>query len=106
MRNSSKEIILTFAIIISIYTLIIGVNTILFSIDKIIITTTTITYLDIEGGFYGILGDDGNHYDPIRIPELFKLDGLRVEFIALRRDDLASFHMWRIIIQILSIQPV
>ncbi|MFX1575508.1 MAG: hypothetical protein ACFFB0_22455 [Promethearchaeota archaeon] len=106
MRNSSKEIILSFAIIISFCTLITEVITILFSKDKIIMTTATITYLNIEGGFYGIVGDDGNHYDPIRLPGFFKLDGLRVEFLALRRDDLTSFHMWGIIIQILSIQPV
>ena len=28
----------------------------------------TITYINLEGGFYGIVADDGEHYVPINLP--------------------------------------
>lgn len=39
-----------------------------------------ISYQDLEGGFWGILGDDGCKYLPIDgLPESFQKDELRVE---------------------------
>ena len=42
--------------------------------------TGRIQYNDFEGGFYGIVSDDGEHYDPKNLPDDFKEDGLRVGF--------------------------
>ena len=50
----------------------------------------TITYINLEGGFYGIVADDGEHYVPINLPSEFKVDGLRVRFKGKIRDDLVS----------------
>ncbi len=51
------------------------------SVDTGIVKGTgTIVYLNFEGGFYGIIADNGEHYDPINLPSEFKKDGLRVRF--------------------------
>jgi len=73
---------------------------------EIVVETGTITYLDFEGGFYGIVADDGEHYDPINLPSEFKEDGLRVMFIGKIREDLGSFHMWGKIIELTSIKKL
>src|SRR3972149_7387718 len=62
--------------------------------------TGTVRFNPIEGGFYGIVGDYGEHYDPINLGKEFQVDGLSVRFEAKKRDDLASFHMWGTLIEI------
>lgn len=62
--------------------------------------TGEIIYLDFEGGFYGIIGDHGGHYEPINLPSEYKVNGLRVSFRAKIRDDLGSYHMWGTIIEL------
>ena len=69
-------------------------------------TSGTVTYIDLEGGFYGIIGDNQENYDPINLPDEFQQEGLRITFTAKYRDDLASIHMWGRIIEILQIQAI
>lgn len=66
----------------------------------------TIKYLDLEGGFYGIIADNGEYYDPINLPSRFEKDGLRVWFKGKIRGDLGSFHMWGTIIELIAIEEV
>ena len=66
--------------------------------------TGKITRVQIEGGFWGILSDDGTKYDPIYLPDEFKIDGLQVKFKVKIRDDLAVFHMWGTIVEIVKIE--
>jgi len=66
----------------------------------------TIIYLDIECGFYGIIADDGEHYDPINLPSEFEVDSLRVKFKGKIRDDLFSFHMWGTLIELIYIKKL
>jgi len=40
----------------------------------------TIRHFALEGGFYGIIADDGSKYLPVNLPSQFKVDSLRVEF--------------------------
>jgi hypothetical protein len=63
----------------------------------------TVTYLGFEGGFFGIVGDDGKHYDPVDMPQEFKVDGLRVRFTA-NFTDFMSYHMWGYIVRLVSIE--
>jgi inhibitor of cysteine peptidase len=69
-------------------------------------TIGTIKYISLEGGFYGIIGDDAQHYDPINLAKEFQVDGKRIVFKYKVRTDLASFHMWGMIIEILDIQEL
>ena len=41
--------------------------------------TGKLSYQDLEGGFWGIIGDDGEKYKPIEgIPEILQKEGLQV----------------------------
>ena len=68
--------------------------------------TGTIRYIDLEGGFYGIIGDDQEHYDPINLPEAYKQDNVRVEYKARLAPNQMSDHMWGKIIYILEIEQL
>jgi len=61
--------------------------------QDIISETGTVKYIDLEGGFFGIIGDSGKKYDPINLSEEFQRDNLRVSFDAKIREDMVSVHM-------------
>lgn len=69
-------------------------------------TTGTIKHQGLEGGFWGIVGDDGQNYDPANLAPEFQKEDLRVSFEAVTRPDAASFHMWGTIVEIKSIQKL
>lgn len=71
--------------------------------DGLIHGKGTVKYLSFEGGFYGVVGDDGKNYDPINMPQEFKVDGLRVQFTA-NLTDYLSFHMWGYVTKLFSIE--
>jgi len=54
----------------------------------------TVRYLLLEGGFYGIITDDGEHYDPVNLPREFQVDSLRVYFEGKVLHGIYSVHMW------------
>jgi len=54
----------------------------------------TITYLDLEGGFFGLIADEGAKYDLLNLDEVFQQDGLRVRFRVRLRPDVATIRMW------------
>lgn len=64
----------------------------------------TVQFVELEGGFYGIVADDGQRYDPTNLDEAYEEDGLRVRFRARERDDLMSIRMWGRIVEIISIE--
>jgi putative hemolysin len=66
----------------------------------------TITYVDLEGGFYGIVADDGMQYLPANLPEEYRTDGLRVAFSADPADDGAGIQMWGTPVEIRSIERI
>jgi inhibitor of cysteine peptidase len=66
--------------------------------------TGTVKFVDLEGGFYGIVGDDGQNYDPMNLDQTYQEDGLRVRFQAKIRQDMASIHMWGKIIELTRIE--
>ena len=66
----------------------------------------TITYINLEGGFYGIMADDGEHYVPINLPSEFKVDGLRVRFKGKIRDDLVSIYMCGTLLELIYIKKL
>jgi len=69
--------------------------------------TGTVEYIGLEGGFYGIVGDDGDGYDPSgSLPQEFAVDGLRVSFSVRICEDCASFHMWGYVVEIISISQL
>ncbi len=69
-------------------------------------TTGTVQYIELEGGFYGIVADDGRRFDPTNLDESFKEDGLRVHLRGRVLEDAVSIRMWGTIIEIVSIERV
>lgn len=54
----------------------------------------TVTYQDIEGGFYGILGDDGKKILPLNLDARYRVDGMRVSFEYEEAGDTITIQMW------------
>ena len=68
--------------------------------------TGTVKYIELEGSFYGIVGDDGQQYDPMNLDQTYQKDGLRIHFQAKIRQDITSIHMWGTIIEITKIEKL
>jgi hypothetical protein len=65
--------------------------------------TGTVTYYTLEGGFWVIKGDDHQPYDPLNLDKSYQIEGLRVRFRALLRNDMFSFRGAGPIVEILEI---
>ncbi|GEM_PF-1115116 len=63
-----------------------------------------IAHQPIEGGFYGIIDQSGNRYNPLNLPEEFKQDGLAVRFRVKHRPDVVTFRMWGKNVEIVEIE--
>lgn len=74
--------------------------------ENVISGTGTVVYIRLEGGFYGIMGDDGKRYYPLNLPEEYRVEGLRVRFEGVIRSDVATFHMWGTPVELKSIEPL
>lgn len=76
------------------------------SADKRISVTGTVRFIEINGGFWGIVGDDGKHYDPMDLDPQLQEDGLRVRFEAVPETDMMSSRMWGAMIRLIHIETV
>lgn len=74
--------------------------------DDVISGTATVSYVDLEGGFYGLVTDDERRLVPDTLAERFRRDGLRVRFRAVRLDSTFSIRMWGQPIDLLDIARV
>lgn len=54
----------------------------------------TITHVEVEGGFWGIMSDDGIPYRPVDgLPKDFLQEGLRIK-ATVERAQVVSSYMW------------
>jgi len=74
--------------------------------EVIVVGTGEIQHIDLEGGFYGIVSDDDEHYDPINLPDDFKEDGLLVSFKLAVLENQVSYHMWGEVVRIINIEKL
>jgi len=74
--------------------------------DGLIQGLATVRYQDLEGGFWGLIADDGQKYDPLELDEALQQDGLRVRFSARPDPDRMSTHMWGQIVELVEIEAV
>lgn len=75
-------------------------------LDNYVEGTGRIQYNDFEGGFYGIVSDDGEHYDPKNLPDDFKEDGLLVSFKLAVLENQVSYHMWGEVVRLINIEKL
>ena len=84
-----------------------GTPVLLVRIDAIesegISTTGTVTFIELEGGFFGIVTPSGEKYLPLNLLREFQVDGLIVSFTAREAKDTATISMWGIPVEIESI---
>jgi inhibitor of cysteine peptidase len=66
----------------------------------------TVKYISLEGGFYGITTDDNKNLDPLNLSKEFQVDGKRISFKYVEKKDMASFHMWGTIVEIIEIKEL
>ena len=66
----------------------------------------TISMITTDGGFFGIVSDDGSLYVPGKIDPLFQVDGLRVTYLVLERHDREDPHNWGIPVDLLELVQV
>jgi hypothetical protein len=65
----------------------------------------TVEYVNENGGFYGVIGDDGTRYVPLNMMDEFKRDGITVIFEAVMEDG-SPDRAWGTPIRILDIAEV
>jgi inhibitor of cysteine peptidase len=66
----------------------------------------TVTFVDLEGGFYGIIGDDGTRYYPLQLDEPYKIDGLRVAFEYEPVKDMVTIQTWGDPVNLMFIEKI
>jgi len=66
--------------------------------------TGTVKYVDLEGGFYGLVTDEGQKLDPVNLPEPFKKDGLRIQARVEEAKGRVSTHMWGPLVRIVEVK--
>lgn len=72
--------------------------------ERTISGTGVIKYIDIEGGFYGIIADDGQKFLPRNLPTDFKKDGLRIAFQVKLLTGVVSIQMWGKPVEVVSME--
>ncbi len=72
--------------------------------QQIVAANGTITYVDLEGGFYGIVAEDGTRYLPLNLSEEYRVDGMNVTFVASVQEDTVTIQQWGTPVEILSIE--
>lgn len=91
---------------ISIFILLLVFTTINCSNEEEFMARGTVQFIQLEGGFYGIVGDDNKQYEPKNLPKEYEQDGLKVEFNYKKAEGGASIYMWGEIIEILQIRKL
>jgi hypothetical protein len=63
-----------------------------------------IKYVELEGGFFGIMTEDGTKYFPEYLEQDFKQDGLGVRVQAKAQEQILGIQMWGNPIEIIKIE--
>lgn len=66
--------------------------------------TGTITFINLEGGFFGIITEDQIKHNPINLDDTLKSDGLNVSYSFEEDTDTFFCHQWGTIITITEIE--
>lgn len=61
-----------------------------------------VKYIDLEGGFWGIVDKEGRNWFPLNFPEQLKTEGAEVTLTLREMPDQASAAMWGTPVRILS----
>jgi hypothetical protein len=73
--------------------------------DKKVSAKGTVIHFDFEGGFYGIVTDNGKHYLPENLNKEFQHDSLRVYFEGIITDKV-TIQQWGRTIKLTKIEKI
>ena len=73
--------------------------------SKIKIKGTT-AHQQVESGFWSIIGEDGQQWRPVNMPEQLKFEGKKVVVTAREVEEEASIFMWGVPIRIIAFHTV
>jgi hypothetical protein len=74
-------------------------------LDPTITMTGNVTWVNLGGGFYGIMGNDGNLYIPSNLAKKFMKNEFQVDFRAAKiNENLGRSRLWGIPVEILDIE--
>ncbi len=74
--------------------------------ENVVSGVGTVRYVDLEGGFYGLVVGDSARYNPQNLAPEFQEDGLRVRFRAAVQEGMMTTQMWGRPVEILDILRV
>ena len=75
--------------------------------DSTVTGTGTIDYIEPEGGFYAIVADSGEQYDPgATLPDDFHQDGLRVRFEVTPQPGAITTRQWGTRVTVESVEEM
>lgn len=66
--------------------------------------SATVTYIPQSGGFWGLVGEQGEEWRPISMPEQLKYNGKQVQVVLEETEDDFSIYMWGTPVNIVSFQ--
>ena len=67
-------------------------------------TIGIVSYVDLEGGFYGIITEKGVQHNPVNLHVDFRVDGLRISYKYKTLRNVASIQMWGTSVEILEVR--
>jgi len=60
-------------------------------------------WISLEGGFYGLVAEDGRKFLPLNLPDDFRKDGLKTRVRGMIKEDVATIYMWGTPLEIIEI---
>jgi hypothetical protein len=72
--------------------------------EKEIIFIAKVRWISLEGGFYGLVAEDGEKFLPLNLPDDFRKDGLMSRVRGIIKKDVATIYMWGTPLEIVEIE--
>ncbi|MFS1424345.1 hypothetical protein [Shewanella sp. 10N.286.48.B5] len=72
----------------------------------IVMLEGTVRFFDLEGGFWGILTDDGQQILPSNLAKEYQKDGLRLSFSTTEVTDMMTIQQWGILSTLSNIEVI
>ncbi|KQC04177.1 MAG: hypothetical protein APR53_03805 [Methanoculleus sp. SDB] len=73
--------------------------------EQVLSGTGTITFVPEDGGFYGIVTEDGTRYRPLNLDDPYRAPGVRVIFAGKVRSDRIGIGQWGLPVDLITIRP-
>jgi hypothetical protein len=68
-----------------------------------IIFIAKVRWISLEGGFYGLVAEDGRKFLPLNLADDFRKDGLKIKVRGIMKKDVATIYMWGTPLEIVEI---